>query len=101
MSNDELLRPYLYKLFKDPKVDDSYKEPLMDGIAYRIGKLDGSLKKQMDPFIMENISGPHGLASVTYADSYKVAREKVGGKTTKRYNKFRKTRRVRKVNGRK
>lgn len=102
MASLETLRTDLYKLFKDPELDLDIKIPLTETIADKLGKYDGRRKKQMDPLIIRNIDKDfNGLATVKYAEAYKTAREKVGGKVKKNIKNMRKTRRVRKTNGRK
>ena len=87
----ETLRGDLYKLFKDPSVDTDIKIPLTEIIADKLGKYDGRRKIPMDHEIMTNIDKDfNGLATVKYAQSYKTAREIVGGKT-RRHRKSKKT----------
>jgi hypothetical protein len=95
--------------FIDPILDAAQKKLAMRLLQRKnleqfklIGKLDGQHGVRMNPYIVRAAGTPSDAFAKAYTEGYVPAREKkLGGKSRKNSKKARKTRRVKKVNGRK
>jgi hypothetical protein len=94
----ENMRGLLYNRIGKPIVNTPTDARIMEVAAKRVAQLDAKKGLSMDPTIVSQIGEEHDKVARLYAEEYTKRRPKYSGKRKQR--KVRKTRRVKKVNGR-
>lgn len=95
----EGMRTTLYRRLPEKQPSD-VDERAVKVFSKQIAEHDAKKGNPMDPYILQHIEGPNKEGVHQYAKTYKKYIEKMGGRRKHRRG-GRKTRRVKKLNGRK